>query len=351
MSRQGITLPADSHCAYRPRATRVRRRFAVSRVVCIPDAISTSQSPPSRRIAHHHHDKADPALSHMPARTYMVVDTRHDHSFRIPRPDLSTKLGTPNACTDCHTDKSAEWAALAIERWYGPNREGFQNYAEAFHVAWTDQPDAAKLLAAVASDGKAPAFVRAGALTELGSRVSPPIINLAQRSLSDPDPMVRIGALDMLEDAPAAQLWPIVSPSLSDPSRGVRIKAVSLLAGVPSEGLSASDRERFEHVAEEFIAAQRLNADRPEARSMLGRFYAEQGRTADAEVEYKAALRLNPQYAPAAINLADLYRRLGRDDEGESSLRVAIGASPQECGTSSRAGLDPDTAESTRRCT
>ena len=66
------------------------------------------------------------------------------------------KLGTPNACNDCHTDKSAEWAASAIESWYGPNREGFQNYAEAFHAAWTDQPDAAKLLAAVAADAKCP---------------------------------------------------------------------------------------------------------------------------------------------------------------------------------------------------
>ena len=85
----------------------------------------------------------------MPARTYMVVDRRHDHSFRIPRPDLSAKLGTPNACNDCHADKSAEWAAAAIERWHGPDRKGFQNYAEAFHAAWTDQADAAALLAAV----------------------------------------------------------------------------------------------------------------------------------------------------------------------------------------------------------
>ena len=92
------------------------------------------------------------ASCHMPAHTYMVVDPRHDHSLRIPRPDLSVKLGTPNACNDCHSDKSAEWATSAVENWYGPNREGFQNYAEAFHAAWADQPDAAKLLAAVAAD-------------------------------------------------------------------------------------------------------------------------------------------------------------------------------------------------------
>ena len=111
---------------------------------------------------HHHHEGANPPLAcascHMPARTYMVVDRRHDHSFRIPRPDLSAKLGTPNACNDCHADKSAEWAAAAIERWHGPDRKGFQNYAEAFHAAWADQPDAGALLAAVASDRTTPAI-------------------------------------------------------------------------------------------------------------------------------------------------------------------------------------------------
>ena len=93
--------------------------------------------------AHNHHDGAKPAIAcascHMPTRTYMVVDRRHDHSFRIPRPDLSAKLGTPNACNDCHADKSPEWAAAAIERWFGSDREGFQKYAAAFHAAWQSQ--------------------------------------------------------------------------------------------------------------------------------------------------------------------------------------------------------------------
>jgi len=145
---------------------------------------------------HHRHEGANPPLAcascHMPVRTYMVIDPRHDHSFRIPRPDLSARLGTPNACNDCHAGKSAEWAAKAIEGWHGPDRKGFQRYAEAFHAGWADQADAAALLSAVASDGNNPAFARAGALTELASRISPSNINLARTGLSDPDPMVRM---------------------------------------------------------------------------------------------------------------------------------------------------------------
>ena len=293
--------------------------------------------------AHHHHEAVKApngcVSCHMPTRTYMVIDPRHDHSLRIPRPDLSVKFGTPNACNDCHTDKSAEWAASAIESWYGPDRDGFQNYAQAFHAAWTDQLDAAKLLAAVAADPNAPAFARASALTDLAPSLSLANGNLARVGLSDPDPMVRIGALDMLESVAANQVWPLASPLLSDPVRGVRIRAVSLLAVVSTTNQPLADRERFERAAAEFINAQRFNADRPESRSALGSFFAKRGRLVEAETEYKAALRLSPQHAPAAVNLADLYRELGQDADGESILRSALLASPQDAGLHHALGL------------
>jgi predicted CXXCH cytochrome family protein len=300
-------------------------------------------APTYAAAAHHQHAGVDPPVGcpacHMPVRTYMGVDARHDHSLRVPRPDLTVKLGTPNACNDCHADKSPEWAAAAIERQHGPERKGFQNYAEAFHAAWADQGDAERLLAAVVSNGHTPAFARASALTALAPHVSPSNIKLAQAGLTDPDPMVRIGALDMLENVPPARLWPLVSPLLADSVRGVRIKAAALLAPVPTASQPAADRESFERAAAELIAGQRLNADRPESRSGLATFLARRGRTREAEAEFKAALALSPQFAPAAVNLADLYRQLGRDGDGERTLRAAIDASPQDAGLHYALGL------------
>jgi hypothetical protein len=77
--------------------------------------------------------------------------------------------------------------------------------------------------------------------------------------------VVRIGALDMLGNLPASQIWTLVSPLLSDANRGVRMRAASLLAAVPTASQPPADRTRFESAAAEFIAAQRLNADRPAA--------------------------------------------------------------------------------------
>lgn len=293
--------------------------------------------------SHTHHSDVTPKVAcascHMPISTYMVIDKRHDHSLRIPRPDLSVKLGTPNACNNCHADKSPQWAADAIERWHGPVRKGFQNYAEAFQASWTDRADAAALLAIVAASPTTPAFARASALGELHARVSSTNVELARKGLNDPDPMVRIGALDMLDGLPGDRIWSLVSPLLSDSSGGVRIKAVSVLASVPTANQPVSDRAAFERAATELVAAQRLNADRPEARAALGSFYARRGLTGDAENEYKAALRLSSQYAPAAINLADLYRQLGRDRDGEVLLRTAIASSRQDAGLHHALGL------------
>jgi predicted CXXCH cytochrome family protein len=276
---------------------------------------------------------------HMQTRTYMVVDARHDHTFRVPRPDLSIALGTPNACNDCHRDKPAEWAAAAVEQWFGPTRKGLQTFGATFHTARMDRTDAAALLGVLAADEKAPAVARASALGELANHVSSANIAAARNGLADPDPMMRIGALDMLTNVPAAQIWPLVSPLLSDSVRGVRIKAASLLASVPTTSQPQADRARFDAAANEFVAAQRANAERPEARTTLANFLAQRGRATEAEAEYKAALQLSPHYATAAINLADLYRALGRDGEGESTLRAALAASPREAGLQHALGL------------
>ncbi|MGY3239808.1 MULTISPECIES: tetratricopeptide repeat protein [unclassified Bradyrhizobium] len=280
--------------------------------------------------AHHHHSDVSPPLGcpscHMPERRYMVVDRRHDHSFRIPRPDVSVQTGTPNACNDCHRDKPAAWAAQQVETWFGPERRGYQDWAGAFHAAWSEAAGAQAQLVAIATSSNAPGFVRASALAELPA----PDLDLIRPSLSDADPLVRLGALDGLEGAPVDRLWSLASAQLSDPVRGVRIRAAELLAAVPAARQPLTDRDKFARAAEEYVVAQRLNADRPEARTALGNFFARQGNAGSAEAEYRSALRLDPTFAPATINLADLYRQLGKDHDGEEVLRDALSRSPQD---------------------
>lgn len=273
--------------------------------------------------------KAPDCIScHMPARTYMVVDRRHDHSFRIPRPDLSAAYGTPNACNDCHTDKSPQWAADAVTRWHGPERKGHQTWTETFHRGRAGDPAARAMLIDLASRPGVPPIARATAISELERFPSSATAAAVTAALADPDPLIRAAALRNLAEAPLDARWRLASPLLVDPSLSVRIEAASLLADQPLENLSPGDRRRAEAAFADYEATQRLNADRPEGRANLANFLMRRGQPDAAEQELLAGLKLEPAASSLSVNLADLYRAEGREADGERVLRQAIVLSP-----------------------
>jgi predicted CXXCH cytochrome family protein len=283
-------------------------------------------------VSHHRHAADGPAAScpacHMPVRTYMGIHARHDHSFRVPRPDLSVVLGTPNACNDCHTKKSAQWAASAVEKWYGPDRKGFQNFAPALKAARAGQPAAKNLLMQVAAEPSQPAIARATAYAEMAAYLTPSLVSEVQRGLYDKDPLVRLGALQGLAGVPVEQRWGLASHLLRDPVRTVRVEAVSFLAAVPPDRLSAEQRADLDKGIAEYEAAQQNNADRPEAHHNLGLLYAQRGDLARSEAQYKSALKLDPSFSQVYVNLADLYRAQGKEDQAQAVLHDALRAAP-----------------------
>jgi predicted CXXCH cytochrome family protein len=281
---------------------------------------------------HHHHKVGSTGAAcvacHMPTTTYMVVDPRHDHSLRVPRPDLSVQLGTPNACNGCHANRDARWAAAQVREWYGRAPRGHQSFAKAFAAANANEPDAQAQLRAIAADTSHPAIARATASAQLTAELGKTSLDAIAAAALDHNPLVRLAALQSLSGAPPNERVRLAAPLLGDPLRAVRIEAVSALATVPAAQLSAEQRAAFDRASAEYVASQRYNADRAEARANLGTFYANRADAAKAEEEIKAAIRLDPFFAPAYVNLADLYRALNRDAEGEKILREGTRIAP-----------------------
>lgn len=282
---------------------------------------------------HHHHPQgsqgAQCANCHMPEKTYMVIDPRRDHSMRIPRPDLSVAHGTPNSCNACHRENDAAWAAQQIRQWTGGRDPGgYQTYTPAYAAADANKPDAQSRLGNTVTDLSVPAIARAGALSRMIRTPGTTLEFVAEKSLSDPDPLVRRTAIEGLAGLPPERRLALLAPLLDDTVRTVRMEAASALAGAMN-GATPAQQASFDKAAAEFIAAQRFNADTVEARTSLGGFYANLGRMADAETQMKAAIAMDPQYPAAYANLADLYRVLNRDAESEKLLSEGLKQSPE----------------------
>ncbi len=333
MFRAGVTC-ADCH---EPHSGRPR---APGNQVCTQCHLAAKFDAP----AHHHHvaesEAARCVTCHMPARTYMVVDPRRDHSFQVPRPDLSAALGTPNACTGCHRDRGAAWAADWVARWFGARSPARRpHYAPALDAARRGLPSAEAALSALALDTGQPGIARATAVGHLAEYLSPASLHAVESALRDADPLVRAAALGVIGALPPERRGPLAAAALRDPVRAVRIAAARAMAGALREALTAEQRADFDRALGELIASELVNAERPESHLNLGVLYAQLGDAAKAEGALRTALRLDPRFVPALVNLADLYRSQGREADGRRELERALQIEPENAEALHATGL------------
>ncbi len=261
--------------------------------------------------AHTHHGEGSPGsvctACHMPSRIYMGVHVRHDHGFRVPRPDLDAAFGTSDACTACHAGRQPAWAASVIAGWTGhaPRAGG----AQAMFAAARGDKAAARQ---AAGDTAMPDIVRATLLASLGEDAedAPVLLGAARHGTA----LDRFGAAHA--QGPAAR--EALSVLVHDPLRAVRLNAARPLAADAGPAL------------DDWIAAERVAADRPESHVNLGGLFTESGALGFADAELHTALRLAPDFAPALIDLGDLSRARNDEHAAEGYLRRAIAAAPDD---------------------
>ncbi len=282
---------------------------------------------------HHHHKAGSQGAQcvecHMPERTYMVVDPRRDHSFRVPQPALSGLLGTPNACTTCHQDKDNSWAKQALLDWYGhqPLRD---QHASTLAIARGNNPAALEMLQKLANDPSESRIVRATAVRETGRFPSTQTVTEAIDHLYSDDPLLRIAAVNALETLPVNQRYTILGPIAGDPVKAVRMAVAAALAGTRPSQLDSDQAKGLGELFAEYQQTLAFNADTPSGQLNIGLFQTAQGDIAQAEAAYRHALKLAPGYLPAMLNLADLYRSTGAEDKAKPLLQQAMTYAPEE---------------------
>ncbi len=279
---------------------------------------------------HHFHPDgsagAQCVACHMIERTYMGVDERRDHSFRIPRPDLAA-TGSPDACTDCHTDRDAAWAAAEIAARFPAGRQTEPHHATVFAAARLSPQLEVADLAAIAQDTGKPGIIRATAIELMGSGMDPQAAARIGALLDDPDPVVRRAVTGALAALPPAARYAVLRPALSDPARTVREGAAKALLDAATLPEVMAD-PAFQAALAEWQEALSLRADFPETHLQIGGAALTFRNFDLALAAFGQAVALDPQLVDAWSMIIRLRAAMGDPVGSAAALRAAMDANP-----------------------
>lgn len=279
----------------------------------------------------HHFHKMNTEASqcincHMTGRVYMGNDYRRDHSFRVPRPDQSKEFNTPNACNDCHSERSAEWASDAIIKWYGVERD--QHYSDVFLRVNEQERESITSLKQLIEDTTQAEIIRATAVWYAGRFPEDDSYDILANTVKSESPMVRASAVKAMDNLPLNMRQPLLSETINDTVRAVRLPAARMLAGLREGELMLPERESFKNALQEYKEYLDINEYFPQGQMNRGQFYERRGEIDKALEAYKIVLEKDSRFNPARLSLAYLYNRLGENKKAEELLRIVIDQEP-----------------------
>jgi len=261
---------------------------------------------------------------HMPQTTYMQRHARHDHGFTIPDPLLTEKTNVPNACNRCHADKSADWAAAAVQQWYGAkmDRPSHQR-AVAFAAARKGDGAARPALVAILADPGESFYWKSAAVRLLGRWANDStVVSVLSEQLHAAHPLVRESGVTTL--APAVdhdpELRQAIQPLLSDPSRNVRVAAAQAMAGQIDSDSPA---------AREYLASLDEQADQPAGQFQLAVYQHNRGNPDSAIAHLERAVTWDQQSPSLHREAAVLFATLARPREALLQIELACRLDPE----------------------
>ena len=260
---------------------------------------------------------------HMHGQNFMGVDYRRDHSFRIPRPDLSEKNGTPNACNQCHKDNTNKWAADYITKWYGESRP--YQYGEAFMAANSLHKNADNKLHLIIEDDLYSANIRSVAINYLSEGFNTD--TLIDKSLSNLDPSIRIASINRYNIDTEKDLEKLL-PLLYDETKAVRIETAAKLSYIDISLIPKSYKEAYKNALNEQLEALEYSADFPVGKYNLGNYYYQRKEYEKAEYYYVNSIKQDDELIMVKMNLAILYSSMNKPHKSERILKGIIEKSP-----------------------
>ena len=280
---------------------------------------------------HHFHEMntegAQCINCHMTGKYYMGNDFRRDHSFRVPRPDLSLKYGSPNACTGCHEDKDDKWAWSEFKKQYG--EVDSIHFSEKLAPGITGEPNAHVGLIELMNDKTQPEIARASAARALSNYNAEYLIEQYLALLNDESPIVRGASVDVLSEINNTDYVSSFLPLLNDPKRSIRIKAFYGLSGLGESQVPEKYKEVYQKVKKEFFTHLNTNSDFSGGRIKKANYYLKKGDIQKGIGGYESALEIDVLNNQARLNLANLYYQNQNYSKAEEAFTTVIEQEPE----------------------
>ena len=300
------------------------------------------------KVKEHTRHKADSPGSkciacHMPTTEFARM-RRSDHSMLPPTPAATIAFKSPNACNNCHKDKTLQWADKLVRKWHKKDyqapvldRTGLVDAARKRD--WHRLQD---MLAYVVKKDRDEIF--AVSLMRLLRACDDPIKWPAIiKAMDDPSPPVRAAACTSLEPLPSLQAVQALVKAAGDDYRLVRVRAASSLSRIPEtvarSVLDDEARKKVQAATKELIASYTARPDQWSSHYNLGNFYFNQRRPDLALTAFETALKFEPRSVPALVNTAMAYSRMRKNKDAEKYLARALKIDPKSAEANFNMGL------------
>jgi tetratricopeptide (TPR) repeat protein len=277
---------------------------------------------------------------HMPMTRFAAMG-RTDHSMRPPTPAATRAFKSPNACNLCHADRDSSWADEWVCRWYPRDyqAEVLRRAAlvdQARKREWKRLPE---MLAELRKQGNDEVYktslVRLLSGCEDQSKW-PVLLGLLQ----DASPLVRSSAVSALGSRLTPEVLQALLAATADPSRLVRIRSAMALAALDAASLSSQrDRANLQQAVADFMAAMHARPDDWSSHANLGNFYLEGNDFTAAAACFETATSLEPRQIGPLVNAAMAYSNLHQNDKAEASLLRALALEPRDAAANFNLGL------------
>lgn len=260
---------------------------------------------------------------HMPQTTYMGVDARRDHSFKIPRPDLSDQFNTPNACVNCHTDKDNQWAAKQLKSHFGePNQipSSEQYFINLLH----NQTLPLEHHLALINDQSISEIKRASAIALLPNSTQYVTDRLIKSWVNSEEPLIRLATGLIGQVLTPEDRLKSFKQLLNDEFKAVRTAAANHFVDVNIDDLTL-----VQQALTELTLANEVSSWRGEGNLNRGIIYQRQGQAKQAISALEHGIYADPYFEPNYINLADVYRNNNQVKQEGETYNKGLQANPK----------------------